>query len=222
MCGRVGFYDDTGWKQALNENDIAFTDLIGELHPSYNIAPTQPMATLLNTHEYVYTHFGLIPHWAKDAKFQPINARAETITRKPTFKSAFAHRRCLIPINGFFEWQRTDSGKVPYWITPQEGRDFFALAGVFDTWRNPITGESITGSAIITADANAQMRPIHDRMPVIIEADAWPLWLDPAVDEPEALQPLLLPYGGTMNLKAVSTYVNSPAHNDKKCIAGIG
>jgi putative SOS response-associated peptidase YedK len=217
MCGRVGFFDDTGWKRALDQQGIAYTDLVGELHPSYNVAPSQPMATLLNNHDYTYTRFGLIPHWAKDAKFQPINARAETIAQKPTFKSAIAKRRCLIPVNGFYEWMKTESGKVPFWITPEKG-GFFALAGVYDEWLDPATGDTVRGSAIITTDANRAMKPIHDRMPVIIEPKEWKLWLDPDVDEPEAVQPLLVPYGGVMHTKEVSTYVNSPVHNDEKCI----
>ena len=218
MCGRVGFYDDRDWKIALRGSNIQYRDNVGQLRPSYNIAPTQSMATLFNTGEYSYTHFGFIPHWAKDAKFQPINARADSVAQKPTFKGPIRHRRCLVPINGFYEWQRTDEGKVPYWITPDDS-NFFALAGIYDEWHGP-DGVMI-GTAIITTEPNDIMRPIHDRMPVILQQDDWRFWLDPDVTEPEALQPLLVPYGGAMTATAVSTYVNSAAHNDKKCILQI-
>lgn len=217
MCGRVGFFDDTEWIRAVRNSYGSYRDLVGELRASYNTAPSQPLAALLNTGDYTYTRFGLIPHWAKDAKFQPINARAETISQKPTFKSAFKARRCLIPVNGFYEWMKTKSGKVPFWITPGD-TDFFALAGVWDEWRDPANGGTTLSSAIITTEANDVMRPIHDRMPLILEPKEWKLWLDPAVDEPEALQPLLTPYSGGMKTKEVSTYVNSPAHNDAGCI----
>lgn len=217
MCGRVGFYDDQDWKDALRGSNIQYRDDIGQLRASYNITPSQPMATLLNTSVYRYTHFGLIPHWAKDAKFQPINARADSITQKPTFKGPFKSRRCLVPINGFYEWMRTDSEKVPFWITPASA-GFFALAGIYDEWHDPSGGDPITGTAIITTDANDLMRPIHDRMPVILHAADWKLWLDPDVREPEAVQLMLVPYSGSMKAIEVSTYVNSPKHDDAKCI----
>jgi len=220
MCGRVGFYDDKDWKDALRGSNIQYRDDIGVLHPSYNIAPSQPMATLLNTGQYTYTHFGLIPHWAKDAKFQPINARADTITQKSTFKGPIRSRRCLVPINGFYEWMKTDEGKAPFWITPV-GPDYFALAGIYDEWHDPASGKFITGTAIITTEANELMQPIHDRMPVILDAKDWRLWLDPDVTEAEAVQPLLVPYGSAMMAMKVSNYVNSPTHNDTKCTASI-
>lgn len=222
MCGRVGFYNDEDWRNVVRSVVGDISDRVGALTPSYNTAPSQPLATLLNTKTYTYTRFGLIPHWAKDGKFQPINARAETISQKPTFKSAFARRRCLIPVNGFYEWQRTAGGKIPYWFTPGDEHDFFALAGIYDEWHDPATGETVTGSAIITTEANGIMRPVHDRMPVIIPVREWNLWLDPAVEEPEALRPLLSPYGGAMRSVEVTTYVNSPAHNDAGCLVPAG
>ncbi len=153
MCGRVGFYDDIGWSKSVLAHYGQYNNLIGELSPSYNIAPSQPLATLLNNGNYDYTHFGLIPHWSRDTKFQPINARAETIAEKPTFKSSFKSRRCLIPVNGFYEWMKDGKHKIPYWVTPSSS-DFFALAGVYDEWLDPATGQRIISSAIITTTSN--------------------------------------------------------------------
>ncbi|WP_345985739.1 SOS response-associated peptidase [Sulfurimonas sp. HSL-1656] len=216
MCGRIGFFDDTNWKDALQASHIQYRDDIGTLRPSYNIAPTQLMATLMNTGVYAYTHFGLIPHWAKDAKFQPINARAESVTQKSTFKGPIRYKRCLVPVNGFYEWQRTDTGKVPYWITSSES-SLIALAGIYDEWLGP--DGIVIGTAVITTVPNDVMRPIHDRMPVILQQDDWRFWLDPKVTEPDALQPMLVPYGPALMVTKVSTYVNSPEHNDPKCIS---
>ncbi|MDX1295645.1 MAG: SOS response-associated peptidase [Sulfurimonadaceae bacterium] len=219
MCGRVGFYDDAGWSKAILAHYGHYNNLVGDLLPSYNIAPSQPMATLLNSGDYTYTHFGLIPHWAKETKFQPINARAETIASKPTFKSSFSTRRCLIPVNGFYEWYKAGNHKIPYWITPSSS-DFFALAGIYDEWHDPASDETIISSAIITTSPTGVMEPIHDRMPVILNPDDWKLWLDPKVTEPEAVAPLLSPCrDDLMHAYEVSTYVNSPSNNDEKCIA---
>ncbi len=220
MCGRVGFFSDTEWVVTATSLVSRFHNRIGALNSSYNTAPSQPLATLLNTGDYTYTRFGLIPHWAKDAAFQPINARAETLGNKPTFKGPFARQRCLVPVNGFYEWHKSVKGKVPFWISPGGEHDFFALAAVYDNWTNPESGETVVGTAIITTRANETMRPIHDRMPVILEPESWRLWLDPDVKEPEALQPLLHPYSGAMRLREVSTYVNTPTHNDPTCIRG--
>lgn len=218
MCGRIGFFNDADWINAMAAYIGRYNNLVGDLLPSYNIAPSQPMATLLNNGDYTYTHFGLIPHWAKDAKFQPINARSETVATKPTFKSSFKSRRCLVPANGFYEWHKVGNHKVPYWITPDEN-DFFALAGIYDEWHDPASDQTVISSAIITTTPNGVMQPIHDRMPVILNPDDWKLWLDPDVNEPEAVAPLLRSCEDkAMHAYEVSTYVNSPSNNDEKCI----
>ena len=218
MCGRVGFFDDVSWTRAVTKYYGNYANKIGTLTPHYNIAPSQPLATLLNTGEYTHTHFGLIPHWMKEKKAVSINARADTIEQKPSFKDPFKRKRCLIPVNGFFEWKKEGNIKVPYWIYSTEG-DYFALAGIWDKWTDKETGEIITSSAIITTEPNDMMKSIHDRMPVILKPDDWKLWLDTEVQESGVLKPLLDPYDSKlMEAYKVSTYVNSPVHDDKKVI----
>jgi len=220
MCGRVGFFSDAQFIKDVS-NIIKEIDQQLNFKPSYNIAPSQNLPALLNDGFYRATLFGLIPHWAKDRKLQPINARSETISDKPMFRESFQRRRCLIPVNGFYEWQKIGKGKVPHWIHPLES-DYFALAGIYDTWQDRVSGEIITSSAIITTTLNAVMAPIHDRMPVILEPQVWSLWLDRDVGELEALKPLLVPYDEKkMEAYAVSTLVNSPANDSQACIHPI-
>jgi putative SOS response-associated peptidase YedK len=218
MCGRVGFFSQEQFikEAAAILKKIQFDE--GMFHTSYNIAPSQGLGAILNSGDVVNSHFGLIPNWAKDRKFQPINARAESITQKPTFRKPFQSQRCLIPINGFYEWQKSGSTKTPYWIYPTDN-DYFALAGIYDTWSDKSSGEIITSSAIITTEPNELMAPIHNRMPVILKKEDWNLWLDPEVKESEVLTPLLQPYANElMDAYAVSSFVNSPANNTRGCI----
>jgi len=218
MCGRVGFFDDIAWSRAVNNYYGRIDNRVGRLTPRYNIAPSQPLATLLNIGTYTFTHFGLIPHWMRERKAVAINARAETLSQKPSFREPFQRKRCIIPVNGFYEWKKEGSHKMPYWIHPKEG-NFFALAGLWDEWKDKQSGEIITSSAIITTEPNELMESIHDRMPVILEPESWKLWLDPKVEEGEVLAPLLNPYDpDKMDAYEVSTYVNSPVHDDKKVI----
>lgn len=218
MCGRVGFIDD---KHFLAECKKIFAHIQQENDCpilNYNIAPSMPMAALLNNSTYQNVRFDLISHWAKDAKFQPINARAETIVEKPSFKFSFRQRRCLIPVNGFYEWQKINKHKVRYWVHSTD-TDFFALAGIYDVWHDAVNNVDITSAAIITTTPNECMKEIHYRMPVILTPEDWKLWLDSAVDEPEAVSPLLVPYvNNLMEAYRVSTRVNSPANNDADLI----
>mgnify|MGYP000087235800 CR=1 FL=1 len=219
MCGRVGFFSD-----GLFINDAQallgdFINDIGTLTPHYNIAPSQPLATLLNNGHYTYSHFGFIPHWAKDKKLHPVNARAETINDKAMFRSSFRHKRALVPVNGFYEWRKEGAHKQPYWIYPSEG-DYFALGAIWDEWYDNGLDSSMSTTAIITTAPNSVMEPIHDRMPVIIPKESWGVWLDSKVDEPEALFELLQPVGSkTMHAHRVSTRVNSPANDDADLLA---
>ena len=188
----------------------------------FNIAPSQPIAAVRITdtsgqRELVSLRWGLIPSWSKDAKGM-INARAETAASKPTFRSPFRHRRCLILADGFYEWQKTGSSKKqPFYFRLQEGRPF-AFAGLWDRWHPP-EGEVIETATILTTEANDLVRPVHERMPVILPTSAYKLWLDPAVQKPEALQPLLQPYPSEeMIAFAVSLWVNDPKNDDAKCV----
>ncbi len=214
MCGRVGFFDDAQWQQALRESHLWHEDRVISFNPSYNIAPSQQLPALLSDRRYINTSFGLIPHWAKSAGNRPINARSESIDEKLMFRDSFRHKRSLIPINGFYEWRKEGREKQPYWIHPTQ-QEYFALGGIWDEWYDNEAGRSVISSAIITTRPNATMAPLHDRMPVIIPKASWDLWLDSEVQEKELLQELLEPSGSDdMTAYRVSTRVNSPVNDD--------
>ncbi len=144
-----------------------------------------------------------------------INARAETVSEKPSFRTAFKKRRCLIVADGFYEWQKTDNGKRPYHVKMRDDSPF-AFAGLWETWKN---GEEIRSCAIITTEANDLMGEIHHRMPVILPPENYGAWLDPDFDEKEALTALLKPYpSDEMEAYAVSRRVNKPANNDPNVV----
>jgi putative SOS response-associated peptidase YedK len=185
--------------------------------PNYNVAPTQEVAGLVEEEEkrkLEMFHWGLIPSWAKDPAIgnKMINARAETVSEKPSFRSAFKKRRCLILADGFYEWQKTDNGKQPYHIKMEDDSPF-AFAGLWEVWDK--YGEEIRSGTIITTDANDLMNEIHHRMPVILHPEDYGLWLDPDFDEKEALTALLKPYpSDAMEAYPVSRRVNKPANNE--------
>ena len=150
--------------------------------PSHNVAPTQGVLTVVAESEArraVHMRWGLIPSWAREASIgsRMINARAETVAEKPSFRTALRRRRCLVLADGFYEWRRTGAGKRPMRITMASGEPF-AFAGLWDTWRDP-QDETVTSCTIITTGANDLLRPIHDRMPVILQRDQEDLWLRP-------------------------------------------
>ena len=190
------------------------------LKPSYNIAPTQEVAAVVEEDEkrkLEMLSWGLIPSWAKDPAIgnKMINARAETVSEKPSFRSAFKKRRCLILADGFYEWQKTDDGKQPYHIKMQDDSPF-AFAGLWETWQN---GEEIRSCTIITTDANDLMNEIHHRMPVILPPEDYGMWLDLDFDEKEALTSLLKPYpADAMEAYPVSRRVNKPSNNEPSVV----
>lgn len=192
--------------------------------PRYNIAPTQPVTAVRERNvarerELTLFHWGLIPSWAKDPAIgsRMINARAETVAEKVSFRSAFKRQRCLIPSSGFYEWQRTREGKQPLFIHRADGAPF-AMAGLWEQWHGP-NGEEIASCTLITCAANDFMRPLHARMPVILQAEDYASWLRREEVRPKDLLPLLEPYPWQgMTFRAVSTYVNNPAHEGEACI----
>ena len=144
-------------------------------------------------------------------------ARADGIASKPAFRSAFKSRRCLIPADGFYEWQSGPRGKQPYRITLADG-SMFALAGLWERWRNPATDESIESCCIVTCDTNELTAKFHDRMPVILPPDNYDLWLDPGFKDVKELSEMLKPYGAAlMKAYAVSTRVNTVKNDDSQC-----
>ncbi|MEM9630016.1 MAG: SOS response-associated peptidase [Pseudomonadota bacterium] len=214
MCGRL----------ALTTPPDAVRDFFGYVDqpnfpPRFNIAPTQPIATV--RYEYGKRRFhlvrwGLIPSWVKDpASFSLlVNARAETAAEKPSFRAAMRHHRCLIPNSGFYEWRRTPEGKQPYWIRPADG-DIMAFAGLWDTWSDPDGGDMDTG-AILTIQSNRMMSQIHHRMPVILKPDSFETWLDTAnVDTREAKKMLRPIEDDFLVATPVSTRVNKVVNDDE-------
>ncbi len=190
MCGRF----------ALNENPKKLSEhfhLSGDFdfQPSWNIAPSTKICSITANEEgsrhLQKMRWGLIPSWAKDVTIgnKLTNARGETVAEKPSFSSAFKVRRCLIPASGFFEWKTENGIKQPWYISLRSG-DPMAFAGLWEVW-HPNEGETIESCCIITTDANALMRPIHDRMPVILEPDQWAIWLSPQQNQADKLLPLL-------------------------------
>lgn len=190
--------------------------------PRYNIAPTQPVALVKNEQgqrHFALARWGLVPAWVKDpASFTLlINARAETVLEKPSFKVAMRHRRCIIPATGFYEWQRTVSPKQPYYIEAQDGVPL-AFAGLWETWSHPEGGE-IDTAAMITVAANGDMAPIHHRMPALLHPDQFDDWLDTgSVMAREAVSFLKPAPEGGLRFTPVSTRVNSADHDDPDLI----
>jgi putative SOS response-associated peptidase YedK len=172
--------------------------------------------------ELALLRWGLIPSWSKDPAIgnRLINARAETAREKPSFRNAFRRHRCLIPANGFYEWQRRERGKQPYFVRMRDGR-LFAFAGLWDRWENP-GKDVIETCTILTTTANAILAPIHDRMPVILPAGEYDRWLDPSLKDPGSLAPLLVPFPPEEMLAfPVSPRVNAPSTDDEGCIAPL-
>lgn len=182
----------------------------------YNAAPSQslPVVTSQLPDELQFFSWGLQPFWAKDAKAvkRSINARAETLLEKPSFRNLLKSKRCLVPADGFFEWQVTEHGKVPYRIMLKK-EELFTFAGLYDEWTDKSTGEVLHTFTIITTEANDIVRPIHDRMPVLLTPEAEELWLDEQETQ-EDLLALLHPYvAAEMKAFPVSLLVNSPINN---------
>ncbi len=191
--------------------------------PRYNIAPSQPVAVVPNTGTDTidYFNWGLIPSWTKDPKIgnRLINARSETLGEKPSFRSAYLRRRCLIFADGFYEWVKKpgQKTKTPYYVQ-MESKDPFGFAGIWEEWHSP-DGSIIITTSIITTESNEMISKIHSRMPVILPKDAHKAWLDPGEKKPEELNHLLIPYPAEEMFQfPVSTIVNSPANDSPECV----
>ncbi|MCI0440057.1 MAG: SOS response-associated peptidase [Chloroflexi bacterium] len=222
MCGRFTLITDPSALQARFDFDAAGLALA----PSYNVAPTHDVLTVTNDGDKnvgQLMRWGLIPSWAKDMSIgnRMINARAETVMERPSFRSAFRSRRCLVVADGFYEWQKVGPSKRPMRIAMKTGEPF-AFAGLWERWKAP-EGGPILSCTIITTNANELMSPIHERMPVILPREVESLWLDPEQDA-GMLAELLVPYPDLDDLEAyeVSTLVNSPRNNEPALIARAG
>jgi putative SOS response-associated peptidase YedK len=190
------------------------------LESRFNIAPSQPAPVVRAApgpdeppRQLVLLRWGLIPSWADDPAIgnRLINARAETAAQKPAFRAAMRRRRCLVVADGFYEWQRVAKRRQPWFIRMGDDRPF-GFAGLWEAWEGA-DHSAIESCTILTTDANELVRPIHDRMPAIIEKADYDRWLDPANEKPESLLPLLRPYpSDRMMACPVGTLVNSPSH----------
>ncbi len=220
MCGRFTL---TTSAEKLREFFPLFE--IPPWPPRYNIAPTQTVLALRQEAdgkpEAALLRWGLIPSWAKDKKIAAslINARADTVATKPSFRAGFKRRRCLIVADGFYEWKKGPSKKgpkQPYHIRLTDAHPF-AFAGLWERWEGEET--PIESCAIITTDANAVLQPLHDRMPVILEPRDYPRWLEPVPKDPAELQEMLRPFPPEkMTALPVGEYVNNARHEGAACL----
>ncbi len=223
MCGR--YTQVMSWSEMIGLYRITDTTHRLNLPPRYNIAPTQeaPVVRAIGDGRRLdMLRWGLVPAWAKDIDIgaRMINARAETVAEKPSFKAAFRRRRCLVTCDGFYEWQKTPAGKQPYRITLKGGEPF-AFAGLWERWEKAADGKPIESFTIVTTEANAFLRPIHIRMPVILGSDDYDSWLDTEGTPPDRAAKLLRPFAGNLDATPVSTHVNSPQNDDPECIAAL-
>jgi putative SOS response-associated peptidase YedK len=219
VCGRF-----TQAQIAELDREIFKLLSVPPLPPRYNIAPTQDAAAIresAKTGRRVLgpLRWGLIPHWAKDPGIgnRMINARAETVGEKPAFETAFRHRRCLIPSDGFYEWKKTGGRKQPFYVGMQD-RSMFSFAGLWERWSDE-GHDPIETFTIITTKPNDIVQSIHDRMPVILPESRYDQWLDPQNQNTEALKGFLVPFPAEgMSAYPVSAYVNSPRNEGPECV----
>lgn len=217
MCGRYTLTADAESIQlAFNLDTVD-----GWLEPRFNIAPTQEVAVISNRDPRALSlmKWGLVPSWAKDPKIgnRMINARSETAAEKPSFRTAFKRRRCLIPADGYYEWSKQGKKKVPMYIRHAQ-RDIFAFAGLWESWKSP-DGSWLNTCTILTTEANERIRPVHHRMTVILETEDYELWLAPRELAPDEWLPLMAgPGSDQLRFHEVSTQVNSPANDNPTLI----
>lgn len=221
MCGRYALYADgeqLAWRFGV--------PVPHPIAPRYNIAPSQPVLALRYNHDTKtreWTHFvwGLVPAWAQDPSIgnRMINARAETLREKPAFRAAYRYRRCIVPVSGFYEWKKTGRTKQPYFVRAADNLPM-GLAGLWEVWRSP-DGSELHTCTIITTDANALIKPLHDRMAVVLPPDAYDLWLNPNTNPAELDALLKPPPEDWLVAYPVSTRVNNPANDDPQLIEPV-
>ena len=204
----------------LRDSDARTLEQLG---PRYNVAPTQPLTVVTQRDDgrFVEAHrWGLVPPWSERASgaaaSRMINARAESVARSPAFRASFLRRRCLVPADGFYEWRR-EAGRrrpQPFLIAPRSGTGPLAMAGLWAPWRDPASGDWLLTAAVVTTRANATVGVLHDRMPVLLAPDEWPIWLDRRITDADFLADLLRPApDALLELRPVSRRLNSP-HNE--------
>lgn len=219
MCGR--------FQLTASPEEIAEHFQLSRLpkyQPSFNITPARKILCIVELEDKslkaVNLFWGLVPSWSKDSKnsHNLINARAETIREKPSFRTAFHKRRCLIVAQGFYEWQKLDSGKQAFHIHHQDNQ-LFAFAGIWEHWQQE--QQALYSCSVITTEATELMQPIHDRMPVILPPDHYSNWLDKSNSEDQAFMLLDNLAYTDMSTTLISDWVNNPRHEDERCITPI-
>lgn len=220
MCGR--FTLKTPVQKIVAAFEVAGDlPLFDQLPPRYNVAPTQPVLAVElreGRRRLTQLRWGLVPAWADSPAVgnRLINARADTVASKPSFRNAFARRRCLVVADGFYEWKKTGKAKQPYYIGVRSGEPF-AMAGLAESWQR--AGDRVESCTIITTEPNELMAGMHDRMPAILPAADYDLWLDPEFEDRAKLLSLLRPYpADELTAYPVSTLVNSPKNDDPACV----
>ena len=218
MCGRFTLTDIDAFfsryriilKQGIN------------IQPHYNIAPTQFVPVIYQEGKIELMKWGLVPFWAKDSQIghKMINARSETLTQKPSFKHLLKQNRCIVPCSGFYEWKKIDKQKVPYYIEIKDS-ELLSFAGLYDIWKDS-AGNELKTFTIITTNANNTLKPIHNRMPVILEKGFEEKWIDDKFQDVNSLIQMLKPYPDeNMIAYAVSTEVNSPKNDSSELLKKI-
>jgi putative SOS response-associated peptidase YedK len=219
MCGRYRL----SRRKQLVEKHFATDEWEGNWEPRYNIAPTQPVPVIRQDSKKPVRHlslicWGLIPSWSKDssASAKMINARSETASALSAFRESLRLRRCLVPADGFYEWQRTGKAKQPFCFEVNDG-ELFAFAGIWDRWRDS-TGTVVETCSILTTTPNAVTASIHDRMPVIVDPESYDLWLDPGMSDTRVVSHVLRPFDARqMRCYPVNTRINHTANDDEDC-----
>jgi putative SOS response-associated peptidase YedK len=222
MCGRFAQERSTAELAALFDAEPLVDDPGGH----YNVAPTDPAAVVVERDErraITSYRWGLVPHWEKDPRgaARRINARAETVSTSPAFAESFRRRRCIVPADGFYEWQRDGSARRAFYIRPSDGTPL-ALAGLWSGWRGG-SGETVLRTfTILTTTPNEAIAPLHDRMPVILEPEHWGLWLDPALSDVGELHGLLRPApAASLEIRRVAALVNDVRNDGPELIASF-
>jgi putative SOS response-associated peptidase YedK len=221
MCGRFAFYSPH--EAVIRLFGVAAAP---EIEPRWNIAPTQFIATVREAtgpREVAMLYWGLVPSWAKEKSIgaRMINARSETLGEKPSFRNAFRRRRCLILADGYYEWQRSATVKQPYFIAFEDGQPF-GMAGLWERWRDPATGEPLESCCIVTTSPAPTVAHVHDRMPVIVPPDAYAEWLDSNNEATDRLARLFEPCGQPgLQARPVSRRVNDARNQGPELIEEV-
>lgn len=225
MCGRARLFTD------LSQIKLVFSIPSERPTPNFaanwNLAPTQsaPVVSFdprTGERSLDVMRWGLVPHWAKDIKsgYSTFNAKAEGIDTRPTFREPFLRRRCLVPLDGFYEWKKQGRERQPYAVALTDGR-LMAMAGLWDSWRSP-DGEQVRSFTIITTEANELLAPLHDRMPVILGPENWGVWLGEVPADPQRLKALLVPYpANDMVIWPVDKRVGNVKNNNPSLIEPV-